>query len=239
MVDIDTLKNLERLEALVEDCPKMLGLFRFDDEEFYTLVNKIRASLPEDLRRAGKITQQSDRIMEQAQAESEQVIEAARAEGAKLVQESRAKAQSMIDQSEIVQISRAQAREIISQAENEAREVRGQAEAEAQAMRTQADAEAHAVRHGADEYARDVLVSLEQQVTDVLAQIEGRVSGMLNTIQRGRQKLEQRVERSAASAPTPATSATRVALERREPLEVGAPRPGGSAGTPPNANGRI
>ena len=72
MDTIDTLKNLERLESLVEDSKQFLGFFRFNDEEFYMLVNKIRASLPEDLRRAGKITQNSDRIMEQAQTEAQQ-----------------------------------------------------------------------------------------------------------------------------------------------------------------------
>ncbi len=213
MGTIDTLKNLERLEALIEESWHLLGFYRFNDEEFYMLVNKIRASLPEDMRRAGKITQNSERIVEAAQSEAEQALETGRAEAAQLMQEARARAQAMVEQSEIVQIATAQAKETVQIATAQAREIVAQAEAEAREVRT-----------GADEYARDVLVTLEGQVGEVLSQVEGRVSGMLATIQRGRQKLEQRMGRPAR------------AEERRETVEVASART--PDGAPGNHNGR-
>jgi cell division septum initiation protein DivIVA len=210
---LDTLKIVDRLESLVEDSRRFLGFFRFDDEEFYMLVSKLRASLPEDVRRAGKITQNSERIVEAAQSEAEQAVESGRAEAAQLVQEARARAQALVEQSEIVQIATAQARETVQIATAQAREIVGQAEAEAREIRT-----------GADDYACDVLATLEGQVGEVLSQVEGRVSGMLATIQRGRHKLEQRAGRAGP------------AEERREPAEVAGRRP--ASGVPGGQNGR-
>lgn len=180
MTAIDTYKVLDQLEALVEDSKKFMGFVRLDEDEFFMLVSKLRASLPEDVRRAGKITQNSDKIMEAAQSEAEMAIDSAHGDAQKLIAEAHseaeqvlteAKAQSeaLVQQSEIQRIASAQAREIVSQAEQEADDIRA----------------------GADDYAREILVTLEAQVTDAMGQVQGRVDGVLNTIRRGRQKLEQ------------------------------------------------
>lgn len=197
---MDTLKILEHIEALVEESWNFAGFRRFDEDEFFMLISKLRASLPEDMRKAGKIAQNSERIVEAAQSEADQAVEAGRAEAAQIVQEARAQAKSLVEQSEIARIATAQAKEIVAQAEAEAREVRS----------------------GADEYARDVLLNLENQVGDVLSQVEGRVSTMLSTIQRGRQKLEARTSRGSAAD---VRTVVGRAADRREPIEVG-----GSAG---------
>jgi vacuolar-type H+-ATPase subunit H len=177
---IDTYKVLDQLESLVEDSKKFMGFVRLDEEEFFMLVSKLRASLPEDVRRAGKITQNSDKIMEAAQSEAEMAIDSAHEDAGKIVEDARieaeqvlteAKAQSeaLVQQSEIQRIATAQAKEIVSQAEQEADDIRA----------------------GADDYAREILVSLEGHVTEAMGQVQGRVDAVLNTIRRGRQKLEQ------------------------------------------------
>jgi vacuolar-type H+-ATPase subunit H len=180
VITIDTYKVLDQLETLVEDSKKFMGFVRLDEDEFFMLVSKLRASLPEDVRRAGKIAQNSDKIMEAAQSEAEMALDAARGDSEKILSDARleaervlaeAKAQSeaLVQQSEIQRIASAQAREIVSQAEQEADDIRA----------------------GADDYAREILVTLESQVTDAMGQVQGRVDGVLNTIRRGRQKLEQ------------------------------------------------
>ena len=210
MSAIDTYKVLDQLESLVEDSKKFMGFMKLDEEEFFMLVSKLRASLPEDVRRAGKITQNSDKIMEAAQSEAEMQLESARSEAERVLVEARAeserlltdaKAQSeaLVSQSEIQRIASAQAREIVAQAEHDADEI----------------------RLGADDYARDILVTLEDQITDVMGQVQGRVDGMLSTIRRGRQKLEQ----TAANA----GSVRRVAPYN--PSDGDAPEPVGAART--------
>ena len=180
MTAIDTYKVLDQLETRVEESKKFMGFVRLDEDEFFMLVSKLRASLPEDVRRAGKITQNSDKIMEAAQSEAEMAIDSAHGDAGKIVADARleserllteAKAQSdaLVEQSEIQRIASAQAREIVAQAEQEADDIRA----------------------GADDYAREILVTLEGQVTEAMGQVQGRVDGVLNTIRRGRQKLEQ------------------------------------------------
>lgn len=185
MSAIDTYKVLDQLEALVEDSKKFMGFVKLDEEEFFMLVSKLRASLPEDVRRAGKIAQNSDKIMEAATAEAgmhlenarseaERALIDARTEGERLIAEAKSQAEALVSQSEVQRIASAQAREIVAQAEQEADEIRA----------------------GADDYALQILTTLEGQVTEAMGQVQGRIDGVLTTIRRGRQKLEQ----SAASA---------------------------------------
>jgi len=184
---IETYKVLDQLEALVEDSRKFLGFVKLDEDEFFMLVQKLRASLPEDVRRAGKIAQNSDKIMEAAQSEAEMAIEGARSESDRVLAEARteaerliadakAQADALVSQSEVQRIAAAQAREIVAQAEQEADDIRA----------------------GADDYALNVLTTLENQITDVMGQVEGRVDAMVNTIRRGRQKLEQSAQTAHA-----------------------------------------
>ncbi|MBC8103741.1 MAG: hypothetical protein H7Z41_14295, partial [Cytophagales bacterium] len=159
MTAIDTYKVLDQLETLVEDSKKFMGFVKLDEEEFFMLVSKLRASLPEDVRRAGKITQNSDKIMEAAQSEAEMALESARADGQRVLSESKTEAErilgeakahceALVQQSEIQRIATAQAREIVAQAGQEADDIRA----------------------GADDYARDILMTLEEQVAEAMGQ---------------------------------------------------------------------
>ncbi|MDQ2798106.1 MAG: hypothetical protein M3Y13_00500, partial [Armatimonadota bacterium] len=80
-----------------------------------------------------------------------------------------------------------QAEKLISQ-----NEVIRLASAQAREIVAAAEYESHELRHGADQYAQGVMVDLEHHVSDIL-----------NTVQRGRGKLDQRV----ATAPAPANGA--------------------------------
>ena len=87
--------------------------------------------------------------------------------------------QKMISQSELVRLATAQAHEIVAAAEREAHE-----------MLAASEREARDLRYGADEYAYDVM-----------RELEGSVGELMTTIQRGRQKLDQRVTGQPAVAP--------------------------------------
>ena len=188
---MDTLKIIDSIEHLVENSSKFLGFVRMDEDRFFQLTSKLRASLPEDVRRAGRLAEDTDRIREAAQgeaegfkegakADAERMLDAARAEADRLhnaaqaeaqraIDEARGISQSLTDQSEIARIATAQAREIIAQAE----------------------AEAEKTRAGADAYARDVLCALESQIQHAMGQVETHANALLNTIQHGREQLEK------------------------------------------------
>ena len=190
---MDTLKIITALEDMFEAAPKFLGFVKMDEDRYFQLVGKLRASLPEDMRRAGELANDTDRIREQAhdeaarrreeakmeaetmlaaaRSEAERLQETAQADARRAIDEAKGVSQSLTDQSEIARIATAQAREIIAQAESEAQ----------------------AIRAGADGYANDVLLGLENQIQQTMGQVEMHASALLSTIQKGRQQLEKTI----------------------------------------------
>lgn len=166
----DILKLLDSLEELAEQ--KTLSWFGrywgLNIEEFHMLTNKIRASLPEEVRRARSVTSDSDRIVSAAKEEAEMIVEKAIEESNRIVDEARQMASRLIDTSEINRLAKAQAQEIMASAEASARDT----------------------RRGADEYAREVLASIENHLARVMG-----------TLQKGREKLEVRINAQQPSDP--------------------------------------
>jgi len=161
--EVDILKLLDKLEEVVENSLfEIWGrAYGIKTEEFHMLINKVRASLPDEVRTATRLASDSDRIVSAAREEARVMVEHAREEAAQLVEEAKAEAARLVETSEINRLATAQAREIVASAEASAREIRA----------------------GADEYAREVLANLENFTAK-----------LMGTIQRGLEKLEQRIE---------------------------------------------
>jgi len=163
---METPELIQRLEELVEKSRQLFNNAFVNVDEFYTLTNKIRASLPEDVKSASRITRDADHIVSDAKEQAAQMTDQAKSDAVKIIEEARAEAARMIDASEIHRLATAQAKEIIAGAEEDAKNTRA----------------------GADEYAREVLSDLEGFVTKVLGTItHGRdkletKSGSLETV---------------------------------------------------------
>jgi hypothetical protein len=168
---VDVFRLLDQLEELPERAkhvwPNML--IGFDNEQFYYLVLKIRANLPDDMKKAHRVARDSERIVDEARdaavhqlesgrVEAGRVLEEARSEAQRIIEQARQQAAQMIDHSEVSRMATAQAHEIIRSAETEASEI----------------------RKGADEYARDILSNLEAVMGKAIV-----------TVQRGRETLEK------------------------------------------------
>lgn len=147
----DILKLLDSLEELADSTHTFLGkVWGLDYEEFHMLTNKIRASLPDEVRRASRLTSDSDRIVSAAREEAEVIKEQAVEEANRVVEEARQMAARLVDTSEINRLAKAQAQDIMSNAEASAREV----------------------RRGADEYAREVLAAIENHLAKVMGTLQ-------------------------------------------------------------------
>lgn len=147
----DILKLLDCLEELAENTQTFFGkAWGMDLEEFHMLTNKIRASLPDEVRRASRVANDSDKIVSAAKEEAEVIMEQATEEANRVVGEARQMAAKLVDTSEINRLAKAQAQEIVANAEAAAREV----------------------RRGADEYAREVLASIESHLGTVLGTLQ-------------------------------------------------------------------
>jgi F0F1-type ATP synthase membrane subunit b/b' len=150
--EVDILKLLDKLEdgvdsSLFEIWGRAYGL---RTEEFHMLINKIRASLPDEVRTATRLASDSSKIVAAAREEARIVVENAREEAGRLVEEARAQAARLVESSEINRFAAAQAREIVASAE----------------------ATARAIRSGADDYAREVLVNLENFTAKLMGTIQ-------------------------------------------------------------------
>ena len=181
---VDIYKLLDELEELPDRAKHIPFMPRvllgFDLEQFFYLVLKVRANLPEDMKKAQRVARDSERIVveakdtanlhiensreevtrirEGARAEAESTLQKAREEADRILNQARAQAAHMVEKTEIHQMATAQAHDLIRRAETESSEI----------------------RKGADEYARDVLASLE-----------GTLGKAVTTIQRGRETLER------------------------------------------------
>jgi cell division septum initiation protein DivIVA len=158
--ETDVLKMLDKLEELLEGSMHLFNRAWFVDlEEFFVLTNKIRASLPDEVKRASRVATDTDRIVGGAREEATRVVEQAREEAVKIVENAKTEVARLVDTSEINKLATVQAKDIVAASEETAREIRS----------------------GADQYAREVLTNLENFAAKIIG-----------TIQRGREKLEQR-----------------------------------------------
>jgi predicted TIM-barrel fold metal-dependent hydrolase len=167
--NVDLFRLLDELEELPERAKHLPfnTLIGFNSEQFYYLVLKIRANLPEDMKKAHRVAKDSERIVDQAkdvaaqQVESSRLhandmMEQAKREAERMVTEARAVADKVLSEHEIVQIAQSRAEEIVRAAQQQADET----------------------RRGADDYAKDVLTN-----------IEGVMGKAIVTVQRGRDLL--------------------------------------------------
>ena len=116
---MDILKLLDELEALGENQKlKPFGhAIWFDLDRFFTLINKIHYSLPDEVKLATQITKERDEILAGAERERDRILAQAEQEGARLVADD-----------EITRRAHRQAEEILARAESEAASIRRGAE---------------------------------------------------------------------------------------------------------------
>ena len=202
---MDIIKLLNELERLIDEQRSMLGItWTYHPEDFHDIANKIRASLPEEVKRASRLTAESDKIVDGARETAEQTLEDATLEADEIIRESRINAERMLREAEAqsnkmtlsaeasakqtVEDSRQRAEKMLADAHQQSELMVSQSEvvrlatAQAREIVAAAEYETQSLRHGADEYAHGVMTDLEKQVGELMA-----------TISRGRGKLDQRV----------------------------------------------
>lgn len=182
----DVVRMLENLKQQVYK-PKrvpILGItFGYDADNLSMAIDKVRASLPREMRDAAGITREAERLLETARDEAASILDTARAQADRLLEEARAEAERTREQARI------QGEQLVAESE-----VLKIAQAQAEQIRSFAEKESVQLRRGAERYSYDVLAKLETTVARLLTEVE-----------RGRMALEpkqepvQAEEREAAS----------------------------------------
>lgn len=99
---------VERLEALVVNARKlpMTSQIILEQATILDLIDQLRVAIPEEVRQARRINQESDRMLAKAREEAEQIIGAAQEQAALLLQdqsilrEAESKAQELLDRAQ-------------------------------------------------------------------------------------------------------------------------------------------
>ena len=212
---VDILKLLTELEDLVEASPKMMGaLLRFDEDKFHMTIMKIRANLPEEMKRASKLARDSERIVEETRDNADRVVsearraalqelERGRAEAAQLKEEAREEgrrqtAEAQAEANRVRQNADAEARRTLAEAQRNAAELIAEAQAQAAQLVAddqivqQATAQAQELKMRAEQEADAVRRGSDDYARDVLTNLENVLGKTVTQVQRGREMLERK-----------------------------------------------
>lgn len=226
---MDILKLLDELESLVEDTRQFMNVtVGLERDEFFDLTNKIRVALPDEVRKASRVTAESERIVggaretaEQtlldAQQEATRVSQAAQTTAEKLTREADAKVQQRIQEAgstadRLMHDAKSQAAILISQAQEQAEKVAADAHHQAEHLISESEIIRHAtvqakeIVTSAEYESREMRRGAEEYAREELFDIEKVISDSFLTVQRGRMKLDQRLGiqdsgQGASSAP--------------------------------------
>ncbi|MCU0315442.1 MAG: hypothetical protein MUC92_02490 [Fimbriimonadaceae bacterium] len=175
---IDVLRLLENLKTKVQKPRSFMGItFGFDKDDLTMDIEKIRASMPKDVKDAASLAREREIVLAEAHEESSSLLDVTKRECEKMLEE------AQIEATRLVETARLQHEQLVSEAE-----VLKIAKATADEIKHSAEREAREMRRGADKYAHDVLTNLENVVGRVLGQVE-----------KGRAALEPSSERAVVS----------------------------------------
>ena len=111
----DLLALLDELESFFAEASHipLTGKLVVNEEEAFTLVDRLRKTLPEALHQAQRVSRDRDRLLQQS-----------RDEGEALVQEARAYAEKLVRESSIVQKAQEEGDRMVEDARRQSREMR-------------------------------------------------------------------------------------------------------------------
>ncbi len=116
---MDILHLVDRLEEIIKESTQVpfSGMRMVDERLIWPLLDQMRISIPEEVRRAERVVREKERMMAQTKEEAERVIALARSEAAQITAEH-----------VVVQNAEKEGQVVLRQAEREAEEIRAGAD---------------------------------------------------------------------------------------------------------------
>lgn len=174
---IDVLRLLEAMKKDIEGCRWFGNIaIGLKQDDIIMTIEKIRASMPREMKDAATLTRETERIMSAADEEAKAIQDQAIEQAQRIINEAEQKSKAILDG------AKAQQDQMISEDE-----ILRIAKAQSEEIRSVADKDSREMRRGADKYAMDVLGNLENVVGKVLASVE-----------RGRHELEEQTSEAKA-----------------------------------------
>jgi len=213
---MDIIKLLNELERLIDEQKTVMGLaWNFHPEDYHDITNKIRASLPEDVKRASRVTAESDKIVDGARETAEQTLEDATTEADEIIREARISAERVMRDTEAqvnkmslsaesvakqtVEEARLKAERMLTEAHQQSEKKMADAKQQSELMLSQSEvvrlatAQAREIVASAEQETQSLRLGADEYAHGVMTDLEKQVGELMATIQRGRMKLDQRV----------------------------------------------
>lgn len=132
------------------------GFVMVKSSEMEAILDRIDASIPEDIKEAESILRRREAIQLEAQQNAEMIIN-----------DAKNKADKLISESELLNQVQREAERIKEQVLSECQELRDNTIEEAKRLRIQAEDEAHRIKEGAENYAEQVLNNIESDLVQL------------------------------------------------------------------------
>ena len=157
MTQLRIKELLGRANSILDNGFHLLpGFVMVKSSEMEAILDRIDASIPEDIKEAESILRRREEIQIEAQQRAERVIAEARNEAEKILSES-----------ELLSQVQREAERIKEQVLAECQQLRDNTIEEAKRIKIQAEDEAHHIKEGAENYAEQVLNNIEGDLTQL------------------------------------------------------------------------
>ena len=213
---MDIIKLLNELDRMIDEQKTVMSMtWNFHPEDYLDITNKIRASLPEDVKKASRVTAESDKIVDGARVTAEQTLEDATIEADEIIREARINAERHLRETEAeankmnltaetlakktVEEARLRAEKMLGDAHQTSEKKVTDALHQAESMLSQSElvrlatAQAREIVAAAEQDSSSLRLGADQYAHGVMADLEKQVGELMATIQRGRMKLDGRV----------------------------------------------
>jgi F0F1-type ATP synthase membrane subunit b/b' len=169
---MDILYLIDRLDNLIASSRRMplVNQIILKEGDILSIIDQMRASIPDEVKQARRIIQEKDRILAQAQAEATNMLTQARLESERALQREG----------------------LLEAAEERSQEIIQQAKERSQALLRHADEESERLKIEADSYVTETLRALREH----LLSIETDVGRTIMSIERGLETMEPAHEES-------------------------------------------
>lgn len=216
---MNIFKIFDTIEEIVFSSQRMPWPFGqwsvINRQNFLRMLDKMRHSVPEEMKHAREVTREVDRLLAEAHDRSEAIVAEARTLGASRLEEARNEREQLINVTEVVKTARVKAAELEEAARTQARDMEKAARVRCQEMREQAEEEARRVVAEARAEARRCEKELDAWVVRRLIEVERDLERALNLMRTHRHQVEQNpplpkddlatVEMPAVTIPPPPT----------------------------------
>ena len=160
-------------------------------QHFLRMLDKMRHSVPEEMKHAREVTREVDRLLAEAHDRAESVISDARTQASARLETAREERERLINATEVVQTARTRATEIEEAARVQARDLEKATRQRCQEIRERAEEEARRVVVAARAEADRCEQELDDWGVRRLAELEREVDRALGVIRKQRRQIEE------------------------------------------------